>query len=248
MTAVITVREVGLTIGRTRALDGVSLTVAPGEIVAVAGPSGGGKSTLLRAVLGLTRPDEGIVEIAGTVASRGRTIVLPPERRNLAMVFQDLALWPHMTARGNLEFALRSSGVPAGERSDRIAAMLRRVALGDKAARRPGELSGGERQRVALARALVQAPLAVLLDEPLASLDVLLRGEMLALLGEILRERRCAGLLVTHEGAEAAALADRVVVLETGRVVQDGTIAALAAAPATPFVRAFTRGVAVAGA
>jgi len=217
----------------------VSLDVVPGEVVALTGPSGSGKSTLLRVVLGLTAPSAGTLSVGGRVVSQGGKVLVAPEDRNLAMVFQDLALWPHLTVTGNLEFALRARGVPRREREDRIRAVLDRTGLLDKATRRPSTLSGGERQRVALARAVVQEPVALLLDEPLASLDVLLRVEMLSFLREILRGSRCPVLYVTHDGSEAAALADRVVVLEGGRVAQQGPLAELQAAPSTAFVRAF---------
>jgi iron(III) transport system ATP-binding protein len=240
MTApIINVRDLSVVLDDKQILREVSLDVVPGEVVALAGPSGSGKSTLLRVVLGLTAPSAGTLSVGERVVSQGGKILVAPEDRNLAMVFQDLALWPHLTVTGNLEFALRSRGVSRREREDRIRAVLERTGLLDKASRRPATLSGGERQRVALARALVQQPVALLLDEPLASLDVLLRVEMLSFLRELLRDRRCPVLYVTHDGSEAAALADRVVVLEGGRVAQQGTIAELLAAPSTAFVRAF---------
>lgn len=238
----ISVRGVSVVLEEKHVLREVSLDVMPGEVVALAGPSGSGKSTLLRVVLGLTPPSEGSVSIGERLTNQGRKVVVAPEDRNLAMVFQDLALWPHLTVAGNLAFALRSRGVPGPECKARIEAVLGRTGLRDKTSRRPSSLSGGERQRVALARALVQNPVALLLDEPLASLDVLLRVEMLSFLRELLRDRRCPVLYVTHDGAEAAALVDRVVVLEGGRVVQQGTMAELAASPSTAFVRAYVAG------
>ena len=240
MTApVIRARDLSVVLDGKQILREVCLDVVAGEVVALAGPSGSGKSTLLRVVLGLTAPSAGTLSVGGRVVSQGGKVLVAPEDRNLAMVFQDLALWPHLTVTGNLEFALSARGVSRREREDRIRSVLDRTGLMDKATRRPSTLSGGERQRVALARAVVQEPVALLLDEPLASLDVLLRVEMLSFLREILCDRRCPVLYVTHDGSEAAALADRVVVLEGGRVAQQGTFAELQAAPSTAFVRAF---------
>ncbi len=222
--------------GRTL-LDAVELSLDPGAIVAVAGPSGAGKTSLLRIALGLEAPTRGSVRLRGREVSRDGTVLLPPEQRGLAMVFQDLALWPHLSVHGNLAFALHA--LSPSERGRRVADMLRRVDLAGSESRRPAALSGGERQRVALARALVTEPDLLFLDEPLANLDVQLRKEMLELIVGILAERGTAALWVTHEPSEAHRLAQRVVVLESGRVVQTGTIAELAKAPQTAFVRAF---------
>ena len=153
------------------------------------------------------------------------------------MVFQDLALWPHLTVAGNLDFGLASRGLPRSVRSARIGEMLSRVGLGARARRYPGELSGGERQRVAIARALVLEPRALLLDEPLSNLDAPLRRELMVLLFQLLKERRVSGLYVTHDIREAAALGDRIAVLETGRIVQEGSLESLRSTPATQFVQ-----------
>lgn len=240
MSAVLAAEDVWLA-GRagTHRLAGVSLSVAPGEIVALCGPSGGGKSSLLHVLLGLTAPDRGTVHVGGRPASEAGRILVPPEARNLAMVFQDRALWPHLTVAGNLEFGLAARGVPRAERSARILAALAAVGLADHADVYPARLSGGEQQRVGIARALVLDPVAVLLDEPLANLDVALKEDLLALLGAGLRAAHLAAVFVTHDPREAAAIADRVVLLEGGAVTQDGTLAELADAPATPFARAF---------
>jgi iron(III) transport system ATP-binding protein len=209
-----------------RILRGVTLKVVASETLALVGPSGAGKSTVLRHVLGFAVPTSGTVRIAGRIASDLGRIAVPPEERGLGVVFQDLALWPHMTIEGNLGFA-------APDR-DRIAEMLERVGLADKARRYPGELSGGERQRAAIARALVTSPALILLDEPLASLDVVLRDELVVLFRELLRDRTV--LYVTHDPREVAALADRVAAIEGGAITQTGTPAELVASPATPFV------------
>jgi iron(III) transport system ATP-binding protein len=211
-------------------LHDVTISVGADEVLAIVGPSGSGKSTLLRVVLGFIAPSRGRVGINGVQASTDGRIVVPPEERHLAMVFQDLALWPHMTVREHLQFAHA-----AGPRTEML---LQRVGLQGKGDRRPSQLSGGERQRVALARALAAEPIALLLDEPLSNVDVALRRELIALLQELLAERRRAVLLVTHDLREAAALASRVAVIEAGQFVQAGTIDELEARPATRFVEA----------
>jgi ABC-type Fe3+/spermidine/putrescine transport system ATPase subunit len=221
-------------------LSGVSLEVGDGETVAVVGPSGTGKSTLLRAVLGLATPRRGVIRIRGReVSANGRSLV-PPEERHLAVVFQDLALWPHMTVESQLDFVLASRGVGRVERRARAAGMLEKVGLASRKSALPGELSGGEQQRVALARALVQEPAALLLDEPFTSLDVALKAELIELLGSLLREKRLPALLVAHDPLEALALADRIVVLESGRVSASGSFEELRGqAPRSRFLAAF---------
>jgi iron(III) transport system ATP-binding protein len=230
--------RVSLSYGAHRALDDVILRVAPGESLALLGPSASGKTTLLRAVLGLVVPATGEVRLGERVVSRDGHLLVPPEDRDLAVVFQDLALWPHLTVEGNLAFGLSARGVGGEERSARIEGMLRRVGLVGVGRRRPGDLSGGQRQRVAIARALVLEPSAVLLDEPLANVDVDLKRDLLSLLRELFRERAATVLHVTHDLREAAALARRFAVLEGGRLAQDGGLDDLRRAPATPFVRA----------
>ena len=160
-----------------------------------------------------------------------------PEERGLAVVFQDLALWPHLTVAGNLAFGLKSRGATPREREARIQFILGRVGLAGKELSHPGQLSGGERQRVAIARALVREPRAVLLDEPLSNLDVGLKRELLSVFRDLLKERRTTALYVTHDLREAAALGDRIAVMEQGRVVQQGTLESLRANPSSRFVR-----------
>jgi iron(III) transport system ATP-binding protein len=220
-------------------LDGVSVVVGPGEVVVLLGASGSGKTTLLRAALGFVTPDEGVVRVRGAVVSRPSEVVVPPEERNLGVVFQDLALWPHLTVETHLTFGLRARGLARAERAARARAMLGRLGLAGLESRRPDQLSTGERQRVAIARALVLEPDAILLDEPLASLDVLLRRDMLGLFRTLFgRGTGTSALYVTHDAREAVALADRIVVLHEGRVLQTGIFADLRARPASPFVQA----------
>jgi len=214
------------------------MSIDTAEVVAILGPSGYGKSTLLRVVLGLVAPDRGLVRLDGGVVSAAGRILRPPEERGLAVVFQDLALWPHLTVRGNLDFGLAAKHVPADDRNERISRVLQRVSLHGKQDRYPAALSGGERQRVAIARALVLEPRALLLDEPLSNLDVPLKRELLALLDAILHEQRMTSVYVTHDLREATRVADRVAVLEAGRISQAGTVDELLADPATEFVRA----------
>ena len=237
MSTALTFEAVSLRFGERSVLDGVDLRVASGEVLALLGPSASGKTSLLRVALGFAVPSAGTVRVGERVVSRdGRTLV-SPEDRGLAVVFQDLALWPHLTVEGNLGFGLAARGVRAGERTERIGAMLRRVGLAGSERRRPGELSGGERQRVAIARALVLEPRVVLLDEPLASVDVDLRRELLLLLRELIRESGASVVHVTHDLREATALAHRFAVIESGRIIQEGGLEELRGAPATAFVR-----------
>lgn len=226
--------------GAVAVLTDVTLTVGK-QVVALVGPSGSGKTTLLRVLLGLEASATGRVSIGGRVVNHGGQRDVLPEDRNVAMVFQDLALWPHLSVYGNLEFGLKARGISRADRSQRIAQALGWVGLESKMLRGPHELSGGERQRVAIARALVLDPVALLLDEPLGSLDIALKEELLELFKTLVVGRGLPVLYVTHDPREAARLAQRIVVLEGGRIAQAGTLAELAFAPATPFVRAFIR-------
>jgi iron(III) transport system ATP-binding protein len=234
----IALEDVVLERNGARVLDHVTLEVGAGHVLALLGPSGAGKTSVLRVVLGFAAPAAGVVRLDGEPVSKDGRVLRPPEERRISVVFQDLALWPHLSVWGNLAFGLEAQGVPRTERERRIRSLLDRVGLQGKEKRYPAELSGGERQRVAIARALVVEPRAVLLDEPLANLDVALRREMLGLFREILSERGATALFVTHDLREASAVADRLVVIEHGRVVQAGRVDELRAAPATDFVRA----------
>ena len=237
MSAAIGIEGVRIRYAGKLVIDELSLSIKPGEVLALLGPSGSGKTSVLRVILGFVTPETGTVRLDGEVASQeGRLLVLP-EERGLAVVFQDLALWPHLSVAGNLAFGLNSRGVPRSERNARIRSILGSVGLTGKEHSHPGELSGGERQRVAIARALVLEPRAVLLDEPLSNLDVGLKRELLSIFRALLKERQTTALYVTHDLREAAALGDRIAVMEQGRVVQEGTLDSLRANPASSFVR-----------
>ncbi len=239
MSPTISLENIRLRYGRLDVLAGLSIHIDAGENVVLVGPSGSGKSTLLRVILGLEAPDGGTVRLGDETVTEGRRILVPPERRGLAVVFQDLALWPHLTVEAHLAFCLAVRKIPREVRVGRIRTMLERVGLGDKAGRFPGELYGGERQRVAIARALVHQPRAVLFDEPLTNLDVVLRADLVPLLRTLFAERETTALYVTHESREAVAFDARIAVLEGGRLVADGLPSDLAANPPTPFVRTF---------
>jgi molybdate transport system ATP-binding protein len=220
----------------------VSLRVGTG-CVALTGPSGAGKTSALRVAAGLRRPREGRVSCDDEVWLDSATgVCLAPERRRCGVVFQDYALFPHLSARDNVAYPLRfpPARLSGAERRRRAGALLERFGLSARAHARPRELSGGERQRVALARALAPAPRALLLDEPLSALDPHTRTGARRELAAILREAAVPALLVTHDFAEAALLADEVAVIDRGRIVQRGTPAELAAAPASAFVADLT--------
>ena len=215
----------------------VALDAADGETVAVLGPNGAGKSSLLRTLAGLVPIDEGTIRIDDHVVDdpAARTFVVP-ERRDVGVVFQDYLLFPHLTVLENVAFGLRSRGVPRAQARRRAQEWLHRVGLGDRASARPGVLSGGQQQRVALARALVTEPRLVLLDEPLAALDVGTRTELRRDLRGHLASFPGARVLVTHELLDAVALADHLVVLEGGRVAQSGPVADVTRRPRSRYV------------
>ena len=216
------------------ALAGVELEVAEGERVSVLGPSGSGKSTLLRAVAGLLRPDHGCVLLDGRDLAG-----VPPHRRGIGLMFQEGALFPHLDVAGNVGFGLRMTGMALQEREQRTAELLALVGLGGRGGRSVGTLSGGERQRVALARALAPQPRVLLLDEPLGSLDRPLRERLIDELIELFERLRLTVLHVTHDVAEAFAVADRVAVMREGRVVQHATPDGLWTRPADEWVARF---------
>jgi molybdate transport system ATP-binding protein len=224
----------------------VEIEIRPGECLALAGPSGAGKSSVLRVIAGLLRPRRGAVRSGERVwLDTERGIDLPPDERRCGFVFQDYALFPHLTAWQNVAYAL--TRLPRRERRDRAVALLERFGLGARADARPRTLSGGERQRVALARALAVEPSALLLDEPLSALDARTRAAAGRELAGVLHAAGVPALLVTHDFQEAALLGDRVGVMDGGRIVQLGTAGELAAEPASPFVADFTGAVVLTG-
>ena len=236
--ASVSLEDVSKRFGATPAVRNVSLPIAHAEFFALLGPSGCGKTTLLRLVAGFEAPDEGTVKLANEVVGLPGW-GLPPERRRIGMVFQSYALWPHMSVADNVAFALRVRRVASAERERRVKGALAMVGLEAMAKRRPHELSGGQRQRVALARCLAMQPAVVLLDEPLANLDVHLREAMQQEFARFHRELGATFIYVTHDQAEAMALADRVAVMDEGRVEQAATPQALYREPATAMVARF---------
>ena len=236
----ITIEDLGKTYpGGNQALREVSLAVEPGTFLVLLGPSGSGKTTLLRCLAGIERVTSGRITIGSRMVAADR-VHIPPDQRDLSMVFQDYALWPHLTARDNVAFALRRRRVSRLECRTRALEMLSRVGLGALAGRYPNELSGGEQQRVALARALIADTGLILCDEPLSNLDADLRERMRVEISALVREAAATTVYITHDQAEAFALADQVGVLERGRLVQAGTPEEIYTRPATPFVARFT--------
>ena len=223
-----------------------ALTVERGECLALAGPSGAGKTTLLRIAAGLAGAQHGLVECGGEVwLDTARGVALAPERRRVGFLFQHYALFANLSAWRNVAFGMR--GVARGQRRDRAVALLDRFGMAARADARPAGLSGGERQRVALARALARDPRALLLDEPLSALDPRTRAGASRELTALMGDAGVPTLLVTHDFAEAALLADRVAVIDDGRLVQTGTAADLAGAPASAFVADLTGAVVLEG-
>ena len=215
-------------------IDGLDLSVAPGELVAVIGASGSGKSTVLKLAAGFLAPARGRVVIDGADVTGA-----PPRMRELGVVFQAYALFPHMTALENVAYPLKVRGVDHRNRHEQAMRMLDLVGLSTLVGRRPDQLSGGQQQRVALARALVFRPRALLLDEPLSALDAALRGEMRDEIRRLQREHGIATLHVTHDQEEALSIADRVVVMREGRIEQAGTPRQLYEVPRTRWVASF---------
>jgi multiple sugar transport system ATP-binding protein len=216
------------------AVNRASLDVGEGELLAVVGPSGSGKTTLLRLIAGLDQPDSGSVIIAGQDQAS-----VPPAERGVALMFQSLALYPHLSARENLAFGLKLRGVGASEIRSRVEEVALRVGIADCLDRRPAELSGGQRQRVALGRALIRRPGILLLDEPFANLDAPLRRELRRELQRLHTTLSLTIVLVTHDQAEAMALGQRVAVMNAGRFEQVAAPVELRSRPANEFVRGF---------
>ena len=226
--------------GPMEAVREVSLTVSPGEILTILGPSGSGKTTVLRLLAGFERPDEGIVSLDGREVSSPRKM-LAPSRRGLSMIFQDLALWPHMTVKENIRFVLSRNGMNRSVVAEEIERMLAKVNLSGVTGRYPHQLSGGEKQRLAIARALASKPAYLLMDEPFSNLDSLLKDELQdVVMG--LREGSHMGIIyVTHHIEEALALTGRLLIMKRGRMVQTGRKEEVLSHPSNDFVKRFLR-------
>jgi len=220
--------------GEVTAVDGVDLDIFRGEFFTMLGPSGSGKTTCLRMIGGFEQPDEGRVILSGDDVTQ-----LPPNERDVNTVFQDYALFPHMSVAKNVEYGLKVTGVPSGERGPRVQEALAMVRLEDYGDRRPNQLSGGQRQRVALARALVNRPRVLLLDEPLGALDLKLRQQLQVELKRIQQEVGITFIYVTHDQDEALSMSDRIAVMENGKIVQVGTPNEVYDRPETRFVAGF---------
>ncbi len=232
--AEVTLDGVSVHYGRHQALHDIRLAIGDGEFAVFVGPSGCGKSTLLRAIAGLEEISGGTVRIGGRDVS-----ALAPSERDVSMVFQSYALYPHMTVRENIDFGMKINGFSAADREARIAEAARVLQLGDYLDRKPGQLSGGQRQRVAIGRAIVKQPAAFLFDEPLSNLDAKLRVQMRVELEALHRTLGATMIYVTHDQVEAMTMADKIVVLQAGRVEQVGTPMDLYHHPVSEFVAGF---------
>jgi iron(III) transport system ATP-binding protein len=210
--------------GAVTAVDAVDLEMQPGEFVTLLGPSGCGKSTLLRMIAGIEPPTTGTIEISGRVVNDvAARVAVPPEKRKLGMVFQSYAIWPHMSVYKNVEYPLRYAGVARNLRSERVHDALASCDMAEYSERYPHELSGGQQQRVALARAIVAQPALLLLDEPLSNLDARLREQMRLELKRLHVELGLTMLYVTHDQSEALAMSDRILVMDRGQILQEGS-------------------------
>jgi putative spermidine/putrescine transport system ATP-binding protein len=234
MIAAVSFQHVSRHFGSVRAVDDVTLDIAPGEFFAMLGPSGSGKTTCLRLIAGFEQPTSGHIEIFGETAEG-----LPPYKRNVNTVFQDYALFPHMTVGQNVAYGLMIKGVARAEREAKAMQALAMVKLAGFEARRPGQLSGGQRQRVALARALINEPKVLLLDEPLGALDLKLREQMQEELKALQKALGITFVFVTHDQGEALSMADRVAIFNEGKIVQEGTPADVYEQPRSRFVADF---------
>ena len=230
----IVLSQVKKSFGGVSIIQGIDLRIADGEFVVFVGPSGCGKSTLLRLIAGLEDVTSGSISIDGRDATD-----LPPARRGLAMVFQSYALYPHMSVRKNIAFPLRMAGVPAAEQERKVEAAARVLNLTPYLDRRPSQLSGGQRQRVAIGRAIVREPAAFLFDEPLSNLDAALRVSMRQEISELHQSLKTTMIYVTHDQVEAMTMADKIVVLNAGRIEQVGSPLELYRRPANLFVAGF---------
>src|SRR6266508_3866358 len=227
--------------GEVVSVDAIELTVRHGEFMCLLGPSGCGKTTTLRMIAGLLEPDGGEIRVDGKVLSSPHSVV-PPERRNMSMIFQSYAIWPHMTVRQNVGYGLKMKALAASAKQSRVDALLDATKLSAEAERYPSELSGGQQQRVALARALVPKPDILLLDEPLSNLDANLRGDMRFEIRRLHDEFQYTSVYFTHDQVEAMTMADRIVIMNAGRIEQIGTPEEVYERPNSAFVARFIGG------
>jgi putative spermidine/putrescine transport system ATP-binding protein len=234
LAADVSVEDIRKAYGDVVAVDGVDLTIGDGEFFTLLGPSGSGKTTTLRVIAGFEQPDTGRVTLGGDDITNE-----PPYARDVNTVFQDYALFPHMTVAENVGYGLKVKGTPRRERNEQVTEVLRMVRLDDYGNRKPIQLSGGQRQRVALARSIVNRPKVLLLDEPLGALDLKLRQEMQVFLKSLQRELGMTFLYVTHDQEEALTMSDHVAVFSNGRIEQVGTPTDVYERPATEFVAGF---------
>jgi iron(III) transport system ATP-binding protein len=240
MTEKLAVDDLHLAYGANPILKGVSMQLHEGEVVSLLGPSGSGKTTLLRAVAGLEVPHRGRIRIEDrTVFDDAGKLEVPAEKRNLGLVFQSYALWPHKTVADNVAYGLKLRKVSADESRQRVATALANLGLGQLGERLPHQLSGGQQQRVAIARALVYNPPVILMDEPLSNLDAKLREEARAWLRELILKMKLSALVVTHDQNEAMAMSDRILLLNNGVIEQQGTPQEMYGHPATLFAADF---------
>ncbi|MEZ0212887.1 MAG: ABC transporter ATP-binding protein [Xanthobacteraceae bacterium] len=239
MTAALSITDLAVAYDNgLRAVDGISFDAAEGEIVALLGPSGCGKSSTLRCIAGLEDLSEGTIDIEGRRVA-GPGIFVPPQKRGINMVFQSYAVWPHLTVYENVAYGLRARGVSRGTIEGRVAAALATVQLSELATRYPWQLSGGQQQRVALARAVVTEPSLILFDEPLSNLDAGLRVQMRQEISTLQRTLGKTAIYVTHDQEEAMAIADRIVLMNGGKIEQIGTPAEIYDVPQSKFAATF---------
>ena len=244
MTASLHCTGISKSLGGRVVLSNLDLAIKAGEVVSLLGPSGSGKTTLLRSIAGLVDPDRGMIMLGDRVVWSERS-VLPAEKRRIGMVFQDYALWPHMTVDGNLSFGLRAQRLPEQEIAARVGHALDVTRLAAFRDRYPSELSGGQQQRVAIARCLAARPALMLFDEPLSNLDAALREDMRIEMMELVRREAATVIYVTHDQAEAMAVSDRIAVMRDGRIAQFDTPRAIYERPVDSFVAGFIGGFSV---